>query len=325
MTVTHPLGLPAALAAQQRTLVMAVLNVTPDSFSDGGRFVDVDVAVAHALDQVRAGADIVDVGGESTRPGAARVPVEEELRRVLPVIGRLARAGVAVSIDTMRAEVARRAVDAGARIINDVSGGLADPQMIGYVAGVDVPYIAMHWRGHSADMDARARYEDVVADVRGAHAARLAALDAGGIDLRRVVVDPGLGFAKTGAHNWALLRALPRLLDLGRPVLVGASRKRFLGELLAEGGVPRPVDGRDAATDAITALAAAQGVWAVRVHDVRGSRDAIAVAGAWRASASAAPARPAAPRTAPRAGRMGADTPGGRAGTEPQGDRQEKP
>jgi dihydropteroate synthase len=323
--VAHPEGLPAALAAQQRTLVMAVLNVTPDSFSDGGRFVDVDVAVAHALDQVRAGADIVDVGGESTRPGAARVPVEEELRRVLPVIGRLARAGVAVSIDTMRAEVAHRAVEAGARIVNDVSGGLADPQMIGYLAGVDVPYIAMHWRGHSADMDARARYADVVAEVRGELAARLDALEAGGVGRRRVVVDPGLGFAKTGAHNWALLGALPRLLDLGRPVLVGASRKRFLGELLAEGDVPRPVDGRDAATDAITALAAAQGVWAVRVHDVRGSRDAVAVAGAWRASASAAATRPAAPRTPPRAGRMEADTPGARGGAEPQGDRQEKP
>ena len=317
--MAHPEGLPAALAAQQRTLVMAVLNVTPDSFSDGGRFVDVDVAVAHALDQVRAGADIVDVGGESTRPGAARVPVEEELRRVLPVIGRLARAGVAVSIDTMRAEVAHRAVEAGARIVNDVSGGLADPQMIGYLAGVDVPYIAMHWRGHSADMDARARYADVVAEVRGELAARLDALEAGGVGLRRVVVDPGLGFAKTGAHNWALLGALPRLLDLGRPVLVGASRKRFLGELLAEGDVPRPVDGRDAATDAITALAAAQGVWAVRVHDVRGSRDAIAVAGAWSASASAAPTRPAAPRTPPPAGRMEADTPGARGGRNRKG------
>jgi dihydropteroate synthase len=209
--------------------------------------------------------------------------VAEELDRVLPVIRRLADDGIVVSVDTMRAEVARAAVAAGARVVNDVSGGLADPQMHEFLTECDVPYVAMHWRGHSTDMDALARYGDVVAEVRAELADRLAALAASGVDLDRVVLDPGLGFAKTAAHNWALLRGLPALLDLGRPVLVGASRKRFLGELLAEGSVPRPVGDRDAATDAVTALASFAGAWAVRVHDVRGSRDAIAVAGAWRA------------------------------------------
>jgi dihydropteroate synthase len=281
MVHAHPDGLPEELARQRRTLVMAVLNITPDSFSDGGRFVDADVAVAHALDQVRAGADIVDVGGESTRPGAQRVPVAVELDRVIPVVTGLVAEGVVVSIDTMRAEVARAAVAAGAHLVNDVSGGLADPDMSGFLAECEVPYVAMHWRGHSTDMDALARYDDVVADVCAELSARLDALTAAGVDLGRVVLDPGLGFAKTSAHNWALLRGMPALQALGRPVLVGASRKRFLGELLADERGPRPVTQRDAATDAITALAAAAGAWAVRVHDVRGSRDAVAVAGAW--------------------------------------------
>jgi dihydropteroate synthase len=279
----HPSGLPPSLASQHRTLVMAVLNVTPDSFSDGGRYVEPDVAVAHARAQVDAGADIVDVGGESTRPGAARIPLAEELDRVLPVVRQLADDGIVVSVDTMRAEVARAAVGAGARIINDVSGGLADPHMHEFLTECDVPYVAMHWRGHSTEMDALARYGDVVADVRAELGDRLAALASAGVDLDRVVLDPGLGFAKTAAHNWALLRGLPQLLELGRPVLIGASRKRFLGELLADDGMPRPVDGRDSATDAVTALASFAGAWAVRVHDVRGSRDAIAVARAWRA------------------------------------------
>jgi len=281
----NPRGLPESLAAVRRTLVMSVLNVTPDSFSDGGRYLDVDVAVAHALDQVAAGADIIDVGGESTRPGAQRIPVAEELRRVLPVIEQLASHGVVVSIDTMRTQVADRAVAAGARLVNDVSGGLADPAMHAWVAGAEVPYIAMHWRGHSADMDQLARYDDVVADVCAELRARLDHLSEAGVDLDRIVLDPGLGFAKTATHNWALLAALPELVALGHPVLIGASRKRFLGELLGQPGEPRPMAQRDAATDAVTALAAAAGAWAVRVHDVRGSRDAIAVAGAWRAEA----------------------------------------
>ena len=286
----HPHGLPEQLAGLQRTLVMSVLNVTPDSFSDGGRFVDVEVAVAHALEQVAAGADIIDVGGESTRPGAGRIPAEQELGRVIPVIERLVAHGVVVSIDTMRAEVAREAVAAGAGIVNDVSGGLADPLMHHWIAGVDVPYIAMHWRGHSTDMDQLAVYDDVVSDVIAELRDRLDALAAAGVDADRVVLDPGLGFAKTAAHNWALLAALPELAALGHPVLIGASRKRFLGELLGEPGHPRPVEQRDAATDAVTALAAAAGTWAVRVHDVRGSRDAIAVASAWRSAGTGSPA-----------------------------------
>lgn len=284
----HPEGLPPSLAALRRTLVMAVLNVTPDSFSDGGRFVDVEVAVGHALGQVAAGADIVDVGGESTRPGASRIPVEAELARVLPVIRALAANGVVVSIDTMRREVAEAAVSAGARLVNDVSGGLADPRMPAWVAEAEVPYVVMHWRGHSARMDEVARYHDVVLDVCGELGQRLAELVDAGVDPARVVLDPGLGFAKTSAHNWALLGALAQVQQLGSPVLVGASRKRFLGELLGTPGQPRPVEQRDAATEAVTTLAAAAGVWAVRVHEVRGSRDAIAVAGAWRAAARTA-------------------------------------
>lgn len=278
----HPRGLPPHLAAQRRTLVMAVVNVTPDSFSDGGRFLDPVAAVAHARAQVEAGADLVDVGGESTRPGAQRITVAEELERVLPVVRALASEGVVVSIDTMRAEVAAAAIGAGAALVNDVSGGLADPEMYGVLADADVPYIAMHWRGHSTVMDELARYDSVVADVVAELAERLAALGRAGVDPERVVLDPGLGFAKTPEHNWALLRGMPALKSLGRPLLIGASRKRFLGALLAQGGVPRPVDQRDAATDAVSALAAAAGAWAVRVHEARGSRDAVAVAAAWQ-------------------------------------------
>ncbi len=277
----HPQGLPEALGRLERALVMSVLNVTPDSFSDGGRFIDVDVAVAHGLEQARAGADMIDVGGESTRPGAQRISAQEEADRVLPVVRALAGAGLVVSVDTMRADVARAAVEAGAALVNDVSGGLADPEMPAWVAHVDVPYVAMHWRAHSTRMDALAVYDDVVADVCSELSARLAALAAAGVDPARVVVDPGLGFAKTSAHNWALLRALPALRGLGHPVLVGASRKRFLGELLAVDGTPRPVGRRDAATHAVSALAAAAGAWAVRVHDAAGSRDAVGVAAAW--------------------------------------------
>jgi len=286
----HPRGLPDSLAGVQRCLVMSVLNVTPDSFSDGGRFVEVDIAVAHALAQVEAGADIIDVGGESTRPGAHRISADEELGRVVPVVERLVAHGVVVSIDTMRSEVAEVAVAAGAGLVNDVSGGLADPAMHAWVARSEVPYVAMHWRGHSTDMDRLASYGDVVAEVCQELSDRLGELAAAGVDPDRVILDPGLGFAKTSAHNWALLAALAHLTALGRPVLIGASRKRFLGELLGRPGLPRPVEERDAATDAITALAAAAGAWAVRVHDVRGSRDAIAVAGAWRAAAPASPA-----------------------------------
>jgi dihydropteroate synthase len=277
----HPLGLPAALSTLDRCLVMGVLNVTPDSFSDGGRWIDAEAATEHGLEMAAAGADIVDVGGESTRPGSTRVPVEVELARVLPVVGALAARGIAVSIDTMRAEVARAAVAAGAVLVNDVSGGLAEPAILGAVAELGVPYVAMHWRGHGDRMHENAVYDDVVADVEAELSARVADAVAAGIDPRAIVIDPGLGFAKEAEHNWALLHGLGVLLGHGHPVLVGASRKRFLGSLLAVAGEPRAMADRDAATDAVSALAAAAGVWCVRVHDVRGSRDAVEVAAAW--------------------------------------------
>jgi dihydropteroate synthase len=266
------------LPAPGRTVVMGILNVTPDSFSDGGEFLDVDAAVAHGLALFGEGADLVDVGGESTRPGAQRASVETELARVVPVIRRLAAAGVAISVDTMRAEVAAAAVDAGAVLVNDVSGGLADPGMLPVVAELDVDYVAMHWRGHSDRMADLAAYTDVVADVTRELADRLSAAVDAGIDPNRVILDPGLGFAKNADHNWALLRGLDSLSALGRPLLVGASRKRFLGELLTVPDGPRPVRERDDAGTAITALLAAAGVWGVRTHTVRPHRDAIAVA-----------------------------------------------
>lgn len=261
-----------------RTLVVGILNVTPDSFSDGGEFLDVEAAVAHGHELFGQGADMVDVGGESTRPGAARADAETELSRVLPVIERLAAAGVPVSVDTMRAEVAAAAVAAGAVLVNDVSGGLADPAMLGWVAELDADYLAMHWRGHSDTMSDLAHYEDVVAEVTAELDQRVADAIAAGIGRERIILDPGLGFAKTSAHNWALLRGLVTLTGLGRPILIGASRKRFLGELLADPEGLRPVREREAAGVALTALLAAAGVWGVRTHTVRPQRDAIAVA-----------------------------------------------
>ena len=280
-----PRGLPSALADLDRTLVMGILNVTPDSFSDGGRWADTASAIERGRRLRSEGADLVDVGGESTRPGAARISVEEERDRVLPVVQALVSDGVLVSIDTMRAEVAAACVAAGAVVVNDVSGGRADPDMLPWLATCAVPYVAMHWRGPSNVMEDLATYDDVVADVRAELADRLAALAEAGVDLDRVVLDPGLGFAKRSPHNWALLRDLDALESLGRPLLIGASRKRFLGDLLAaDDGEPRPFDGRDAAGDAITALAAFAGVWGVRVHEVAASRDAALVARAWRES-----------------------------------------
>lgn len=276
----RPVGLPAGLAGLNRTLVIGVLNVTPDSFSDGGRYLDPDAAVAHGIGLWRDGADIIDVGGESTRPGAIRVPVEDECARVLPVVAGLVAAGVPVSIDTMRHETARLAVEAGACMVNDVSGGLADSRMHAQVAELSVPYVAMHWRGHSDRMNDMASYDDVVADVIAELKQRVDDATAAGIERESIVIDPGLGFAKESQHNWQLLKAIDQIMDLGFPVLLGASRKRFLGALLAE-GAPRPTDERDAATDAVTAIAATHGVWAVRVHDVRGSKDAVRVASAW--------------------------------------------
>ena len=276
-----PAGLPERLTGLTRTLVMGVVNVTPDSFSDGGEFLDPDAAVAHGLALVTDGADLVDVGGESTRPGAARVDAAEELRRVLPVVRGLAAEGVLVSIDTMRASVAAAALEAGAVLVNDVSGGLADAAMASVVADARTPYVVMHWRGHSADMSARAVYADVVTEVLDELQARLDKLEAAGVDLDQVVVDPGLGFAKDAEHNWSLLAHLTDLHALGRPVLVGASRKGFLGRLLADAdGSPRPADAREDATTAVSVLAARSGAWAVRVHEARATRDAVEVVAA---------------------------------------------
>ena len=268
------------MTVSARTLVMGVVNVTPDSFSDGGRWLDPDAAVAHGRALLHEGADLLDVGGESTRPGAARVTLEEELARVLPVVAALAGEGAVVSVDTMRSQVAAAAVAAGAAVVNDVSGGLADPAMADTVAASGATLVLSHWRGHSSDMDARADYDDVVTEVRAALRGRRDAALAAGVHPDRVVVDPGLGFAKTAEHNWALLSALPQLVADGAPVLVGASRKRFLGALLpAERAHP---EDRDAATAAVSALAAAAGAWAVRVHAVRASADAVRVASRWR-------------------------------------------
>jgi dihydropteroate synthase len=272
-----------------RCAVMGILNVTPDSFSDGGRYTDREHAVAHGVAMRDAGADLVDVGGESTRPGAARVDADTERDRVVPVIRELVAEGVRVSVDPSRAAVAEAAVEAGAAVVNDVSGGLADPRMAATVAGLRVPWILMHWRGHSDRMADLASYEDVIGEVRYELVERVDAAVLAGVDPGLLVLDPGLGFAKTAAHNWALLRRLDVLLGLGFPVLVGASRKRFLGQLLADAhGRVRPPAGRDGATAAISALAAEAGAWGVRVHDVGSTMDAIAVSAAYRLGSSRA-------------------------------------
>lgn len=260
-------------------VLMGVVNVTPDSFSDGGRWLRPEAAVAHGLELRRHGADILDIGGESTRPGATRPLVAEELDRVVPVIAALAAEGATVSVDTMRAEVAEAALAAGARIVNDVSGGLADPRILRVVAESGATYVAMHWRAHAEGMLAHAVYDGpggVVAAVRDELAGRVDAVLAAGVAPERLVLDPGLGFAKLGEHNWALVRDLTWLRDLGFPVLVGASRKAFLGGLLAgPDGTPRPVEDREHAHVAVVLHCAQQGAWGIRVHDVRASRDAL--------------------------------------------------
>src|SRR6478672_13415211 len=268
-----------------RCVVMGVLNVTPDSFSDGGCFADAPSAVAHGLQMHAAGADYVDVGGESTRPGADRVDAEEECRRVLPVIRELSAAGVRTSVDTTRAEVAAAALGAGASLVNDVSGGLADAGMTRLVADAGVPWVLMHWRGHSREMYAAARYGDVVTEVCAELTARVEDVVAAGVAPEQLVIDPGLGFAKRAEHNWALLAGLDRIVAIGLPVLVGASRKTFLGRLLADGGgEPRAAELRDAATLATTVLAAEAGAWGVRVHDAGASVDAVRTVEAVRAA-----------------------------------------
>jgi dihydropteroate synthase len=276
------------LPGPARCLVMGVLNVTPDSFSDGGEWFAPGAAISHGLELAAQGADIIDVGGESTRPGAGRTSAAEELRRVGPVITELAGAGLTVSVDTMRADVAEAALTAGAKLVNDVSGGLADPAMYGLIAAAGVPYVVMHWRGHSSNMQASACYRDVVGEVCAELEQRVHAAVGAGVDPSQIVLDPGIGFAKVAEHNWALLTRLPEIARLGGsgppfPVLVGASRKSFIGRLLAAGdGTPRSFAGRDDATIALTALAAAAGAWCVRVHAVAGNADAVRVAAQWR-------------------------------------------
>ncbi|GAB4009275.1 dihydropteroate synthase [Nocardioides ultimimeridianus] len=284
----------ASSVPSARPLVMGVVNVTPDSFSDGGRYDDTDRAVEHGRELLAQGADILDIGGESTRPGATRPLLTEEMDRVVPVISALAADGARVSVDTMRSEVAAAALAAGATIVNDVSGGLADPAILDVVKDSGATYVAMHWRAHSDRMQALATYDGPGGVVEAVHhelGERVAAARAAGIPDDRLVLDPGLGFAKLPEHNWELLRHLDRIAELGLPILVGASRKTFLGRLLADAGEPRPVDGREAAGVALTALLAAgtgrADVWGIRVHDVRAHLDALRVVAAWQGEARA--------------------------------------
>lgn len=266
--MTHP------LLTKAPTRVMGILNVTPDSFSDGGDWFDHDAAIARGREMVARGAAMVDVGGESTRPGIQRTEPDEELRRVLPVVRALAAEGIAVSVDTMRASVAAATIEAGAAIINDVSGGLAEPDILRVVADAQVPYIAMHWRAHSTEMEQLTHYDDVVADVRRELSQRVEAALAAGVREENLILDPGIGFAKDAAQNWELMRHIDAFEEMGFPVLWGVSRKRFIGELL---GPDRPPKGRDAATAALTTVCAQHGVWAVRTHSVRAHVDAVAV------------------------------------------------
>jgi dihydropteroate synthase len=276
------LGLPAALTGRGRCLVMGVVNVTPDSFSDGGRWLEPEAAVAHGRHLAEQGADLLDVGGESTRPGAGRVSEAEELARVIPVVAALAEAGLAVSIDTMRSTVAAAALDAGAIMVNDVSGGRADPQLAEVVAQARVPYVLMHWRGPSDVMESLATYRHVVEEVCAELRAQAEDVVRAGVDERSLVLDPGFGFAKLARHNWELFARLDRVARLlERPLLIGTSRKRFLAEAVAAqehrpelATDPRQ---RDAATAATSTLAALVGAWAVRVHEVAASADAVRV------------------------------------------------
>lgn len=279
-----------SLVAGPRPLIMGVVNVTPDSFSDGGEWFEPEAAIAHGRELLASGADLIDVGGESTRPGAERPPVEEELRRVVPVVQALAAEGAVISIDTMRASVASAAIDAGAAIVNDVSGALADGEMAALVAQAGIPFIAMHWRGHSTDMQSRAVYGDVVAEVCAELTARVEALQDNGIRPGQIILDPGFGFAKNADHNWALLSGLEALVALGHPLLVGTSRKTFLGRLgRPEGAEPSPTTDRDLATAVTSFHAARHGAWAVRVHDVAATVQALDVADALRGASHGNP------------------------------------
>lgn len=281
MDSSRILGLPDSLGQLDRTLVMGIINVTTDSFSDGGQHLDLDIAIARANTMIDQGVDIIDLGGESTRPGAERISEQVERTRVIPLLREIVALGAFVSVDTMRASIAEEAISAGAVLINDVSGGLADSAMGEVIAAARVPYVAMHWRGHSDHMQSVAHYGQVTQDVRDELAARIDGLLIQGVELEQIIIDPGLGFAKTSTHNWALLHDFKAIKELNRPILIGASRKHFLGELLSSEGMDRPLDQRDDATIALTAMAAQAGAWGVRVHEVRGNRDAVAVVSRW--------------------------------------------
>ncbi|MEI6250256.1 MAG: dihydropteroate synthase [Actinomycetes bacterium] len=275
------LGLPEFLHHPKRTLVMGVINVTPDSFSDGGESLVTEGAVLRGIQMIRDGVDIIDIGGESTRPGAPRISPEEEKARVLPVLRALSDYDTVLSIDTMRAEVAEEAIAAGASIVNDVSGGLADADMPRLIADVRVPYVVMHWRGFSDSMQKLAIYEATAKEIRHELADRVEKLTKAGVDIDQIILDPGLGFAKEPDHNWDVLQEIESFEKLKRPLLVGASRKRFLGTLLNDGERDRDVKEREAATIAVTTMLAERKVWGVRVHNVRDSRDAIEVVTRW--------------------------------------------
>jgi dihydropteroate synthase len=264
------LGLPI-----DRMIVMGILNITPDSFADGGRYEKSERAIEHGLAMMAEGVDIIDIGGESTRPGAERTSLKDELGRVLPVIEALSKVGAIISIDTMRAHTAENAVQAGAKIVNDVSAGLSDNEMFHVVADLGCPYIAMHSRGLSKDMQARAIYGDVLKEVSTELSVRVETAINAGIKAENLILDPGIGFAKESAHNWVLLNNVEKLRVLGFPILIGASRKRFLGALVGAD----TTDEREFATIALTSLLVQRGVWGVRVHSVKPHRDAIAVAG----------------------------------------------
>ena len=260
-----------------RAQVWGILNVTPDSFSDGGQFINPRQALAHAQSMLDAGADVIDVGGESTRPGALKVDIATELERVLPIITAISRAGVTVSVDTMHADVAARAVEAGATIINDVSGGLNDPEILNVAARTGTDLVLMHWRGHSDVMDQMATYSGVTSEVVEHLQERRSAAIAQGVSIDRIILDPGFGFAKNAEHNWQLLRDIDSWMTLGSRVLVGASRKRFLSDCVADDSDGSAQD-RDAASTAVVTYAALHGAWAVRVHDVASAVAATKVA-----------------------------------------------
>lgn len=264
-----------------RSLVMGVLNVTPDSFSDGGRFASTDDAIAQGLRMHYGGADIIDVGGESTRPNADETSPEEEQQRILPVVAALVKAGALISVDTMHASTAAKALDAGAALVNDVSGLDYDPAMPALIAERNVPYVLLHRRGTAATMASLAHYGEVVDEVIAEMMKVRDAFVAAGVDPALIILDPGLGFAKNEDHNWAILRAVERFTALGHRVLIGASRKRFLGTLLTSAGKAAAPEERDSATVAVSALAAAAGAWGVRVHDVGPNLDAVKVSAAW--------------------------------------------